>query len=109
MISKEFIKIIDDLDKKVKDYYGDNNLSFKEMIYGKTIKLQEEVWELSGEVLAHFWSQRKEKLQNKKNDELSMEFADVLLATLLLAKNLDVDINDSLTKKLELINKRLSK
>ena len=102
-------KIIEDIDQKVKDYYWDEKLTKKELIYWKALKLNEEVWELTWEVLSYFGSQRKEKLEEANNESLKWEFADVLITTLLLAKNMDIDIEEALNYKIEKINKRLSK
>jgi len=105
MITKNFLEIIGKIDGNISDYYW-GNIPEKEIILNKTIKLSEEVWELSWEVLATFWNQRKEKMKNKKKGDLGDEFADVILCTLLLAKWMNVDINLALEKKLEKIKER---
>lgn len=106
---KDLNKVISDLDALVKAYYNDESLTQKELIYWKALKLNEEVWELTWEVLSYFWSQRKEKLDESNLDSLKWEFADVLITTLLLAKNMNIDIEDAFFKKVEKIYKRLSK
>jgi NTP pyrophosphatase (non-canonical NTP hydrolase) len=72
------------------------------MILAKAVKLSEEVWELNSEVLKKLYNGRKIFLQ----EDLELEFADVIITTLLLAKSLNVDINDSLNKKLNILNER---
>jgi NTP pyrophosphatase (non-canonical NTP hydrolase) len=44
--------------------------------------------------------------KNFTQEDLDLEFADVILTTLLLAKSLNVDINTSLVKKLDIIRER---
>lgn len=50
--------------------------------------------------------QRKQKLDNHNKDNLSEEFADVIITTLLLAKAMNVDIEKALERKIEKVNKR---
>ncbi len=81
----------------------------QKMILARTIKIMEEVGELSNEVLAHASLQRKEKLENYDKENLPEEFADVILTTLILAKTMNVDIEKALTQKIEKIHKRYNK
>ena len=88
--------------KRLMGYY-----SFKEkkdIIYPMTLKLMEELGELSEAILHSHSLQRKEKL--KKSTKLGEEFVDVLLTTLLLAENFDLDIRQELKKKIKKIKKR---
>jgi len=62
--------------------------------------------ELCDEILAHNSMQRKQKLDNHNKDNLSEEFADVIITTLLLAKAMNVDIEKALERKIEKVNKR---
>ena len=105
MITKNFLQTIKKIDKKLNNFYWDG-FTKKEIILKKTVKLSEEVWELSWEVLSSFWLQRKEKLEKNCKNDLENEFADVVLTTLLLAKEMDVDINAALENKLEKIKER---
>ena len=105
MITKNFLQIIEKIDKKLQNFYWDW-FTEKEMILKKTVKLSEEVWELSWEVLSSFWLQRKEKVEKTWKENLKNEFADVILTTLLLAKTMDVDINIALERKLKKIKER---
>lgn len=108
MITKNFLEIIGKINKRLLEYFNQdsNNFSKKEIILKQTVKISEEVWELSWEVLSSFWLQRKEKLVENWKENLENEFADVILSTLLLAKTMDVDINLALEKKLEKIKER---
>ena len=73
---------------------------------GQNVKLMEEVGELSSEVLTHLSLQRKRKLENHDKENIQDEFADVIFTTLILAKVMDVDIENALKNKIEKINKR---
>lgn len=101
---EELLQFIDKEDQRLKEYYRDfNNQKIASV---RSTKLAEEVGELCGEVLAHNSLQRKEKSKRHDPEELSEEFADVIIVTLLLAKSMSVDIERSLQKKIEKVNKR---
>ena len=102
---KELLGFIDLQDKRLIDSFG-KNTSPTERTHARTIKLMEELGELCNEILAHDGDQRKDKLDKVENDGLPFEFADVLITTLLLAKSMNVDIEDALMRKIEKINKR---
>tara|TARA_B100000508_G_scaffold141049_1_gene145609 strand:+ start:4913 stop:5209 length:297 start_codon:yes stop_codon:yes gene_type:complete len=65
----------------------------------QTIKLTEEVGELCEVVLQETGGQMRSK-EDKRLD-VSSEIADVMICTFLLARRLEVDIWDSLDKKLD--------
>jgi len=69
------------------------------------VKLMEEVGELSEAVLHSMKDQRQEKLADQKN--VAHELADVIIVSLLIAKNMKVDIFKALGEKIEIINKRI--
>lgn len=106
---KNLNEIIAEIDELVRAYYNDETLTNKELVYWKTLKLNEEVGELTWEVLSYFGSQRKEKLEEANLDSLKWEFADVLITTLLLARSMNIDIEEAFNEKLEKIYKRLKK
>lgn len=78
-------------------------------IFACAIKLGEEFGELCQEVLFHSSLQRKSKLKKFKKENLSEEFADVLICTLLLAQEMNVDIEKALESKMKKIDKRYEK
>jgi len=78
-------------------------------IFAQTIKLAEEVGELSSEVLGKTWFVRKEKLAKHSDETLNDEFADVILVTLRLAKLMDIDIESALKSKMAKIKERHAK
>ncbi len=68
-------------------------------ILSRTVKLQEEVGELSNDILSILSLQRKSKLAefNKKN--MYEEFADVILSVMMLANSVNVDIERAVNDK----------
>lgn len=75
-------------------------------IFACAIKLGEEFGELCQEVLFHSALQRKSKMKKFKKENLSEEFADVLISTLLLAQEMNIDIEKALEDKIKKIDKR---
>jgi len=102
---KELLQFIATEDKRLKKYYG-NYPDQEKRILARTVKLSEELGELCDEVLSFNTMQRKDKLENHDSENLSEEFADGLITTLLLAKATDVDIVEALKRKIAKINKR---
>ena len=80
--------------------------SERERILARTVKLFEEVGELSDEILGSMGWQRQEKLDKKTKETMAEEFADVLITTLLLAKTVGVDLEPALRKKFEKLRGR---
>lgn len=77
-----------------------------ERIFSQTLKISEEVGELSSEILWTLWFVRQEKLHKYTQESLMDEFADVVLATLRLARFMDIDIALALKNKMEKIKNR---
>ncbi|MCD6583729.1 MAG: hypothetical protein J7K71_03485 [Candidatus Omnitrophica bacterium] len=102
---KELLKFIEIEDERLKKYYGGYSDQEKRIL-ARTVKLTEELGELCDEILAHNSMQRKQKLDNHNKDNLSEEFADVIMTTLLLAKAMNIDIEKALERKIEKVNKR---
>ncbi|MFA6429786.1 MAG: MazG-like family protein [Patescibacteria group bacterium] len=71
----------------------------------QTTKLAEEVGELCNEMLALNGYQRQEKLAQHNQQTLADEVADVLIATLILAKSVGVNPNTALRHKIKKIGK----
>lgn len=102
---KKFIK---KEDQRLRKYYGDYKDEEKRIL-ARTVKLTEELGELCDEVLSCNSMQRKDKLAKHEENNLSEEFADVLITTLLLAEAMEVDIGKALREKIKKINKRYKK
>jgi NTP pyrophosphatase (non-canonical NTP hydrolase) len=101
---EDFVKFIDDKDKKLIEKYGGESTA-RERILSRTVKLGEEFGELCDEVLMFNGDEREDKLDRNKGN-LSHEFVDVMIVLFLLAKSMDVDIVGAMEKKIEKINAR---
>ena len=69
----------------------------------KTVKLSEEVGELSNDILSVLSLQRKSKLEAFDKTNLYEEFADVVLGALALANTMRVDMDRAVRDKLKKI------
>lgn len=85
-------------------FYRDQDMTKR--IFAQCIKLNEEVWELSSEILWNQWFVRKEKLARYSQQTLMDEFADVIFTTIRLAKLINIDISQALENKMIKIQKR---
>ena len=81
----------------------------KEFVLGRVVKISEEFGELCDEVLASMGNQRKSKMDGRDIENLSDEFADVVITTFLLAKAMDIDVLTALSKKIEKIKAKHNK
>jgi NTP pyrophosphatase (non-canonical NTP hydrolase) len=79
----------------------------EKLILSSTVKLSEELGELCDEVLKYNSRQRKEKYVEGENN-LADEFADVILATFMLAKDMDIDLELALKNKIKKLNERFN-
>ena len=104
-MNTELQKFIEEQNKHIRSLYPHLEDTEK-YVYAQSIKLSEEVGELSEAVLDHFKTQRKSK--ENKTISLEKEIADVLITTLLVAKSLEVDTNKVLTKRIAEITARRS-
>ncbi len=100
----ELLDAVDYFDKSLQKYYSHDTP--REDMFSRAIKLNEEVGELCSEVLSFSGQQRTIKLEEASEETLNGEFADVIITTLLLAKNMNVDIKSALRNKIEKITKR---
>lgn len=69
----------------------------------KTVKLSEEVGELSNEILSVLSLQRQSKLRKFDKQNLYEEFADIIISTLILANATRVDISRAVNDKMKKI------
>ncbi|MFA5163082.1 MAG: MazG nucleotide pyrophosphohydrolase domain-containing protein [Patescibacteria group bacterium] len=99
---KEFIK---EEDKRLRERYG-NYIDDEKRILARTVKITEELGELCDEVLSFSSLQRQDKLDKHDRNNLSDEFADVIITTLLLADTMEVDIEQALEDKIKKIRLR---
>lgn len=99
----ELLSFIDWLDWHFK---SSNDIDDEKRILYRTVKVSEEVWELSDAVMSYLWNQRKEKLEGFSKDHLDEEVVDIIIATLILAKSLNVDIEQTMRKKIQKVKNR---
>jgi NTP pyrophosphatase (non-canonical NTP hydrolase) len=92
----------DHLTQLFPDLYGNHEM----LAYAAIAKLSEEMGELSEAVLKDFQRQRKTKEVEK--NAIPKELADVLVVTLLLAKQFDIDVNEALREKIMHLQQRRS-
>jgi len=71
------------------------------------VKLSEEVGELSEAVLAKDGLQRARKLGLEGSDaDIASEICDVLMVLLILAEELEIDVDEALSEKIAILKKR---
>lgn len=78
-----------------------------ERVFARTMKLMEEMGEMSNEILTKMGFQRQSKIDAFKEHHLEDELADVIGSILLLAIELDIDIKPIMQKKIAFTMDRL--
>jgi len=100
---KELLEFIKTEHQRLMKFY--NFKKRGQLKYPIALKIMEELGELCEEVLAQEKIQRVEKLQNRES-KIDEELADVLITTLLLAENMNIDVINGLKKKIKKIKNR---
>lgn len=77
------------------------------MLYRQAAKLVEEVGELHAEILGRSRVQREGKVRVFDQESIEGEFADVILATAVLAQILNVDLEAAIARKMIVVDERL--
>lgn len=75
-------------------------------VFARTMKLVEELGELADELLSSMNLQRQDKQDAFHDQKVEDEFADVLASVVLLAAELDIDIDEVMKRKIEYTKKR---
>jgi NTP pyrophosphatase (non-canonical NTP hydrolase) len=75
-------------------------------VFARTMKIVEELGELSDEILTSMNLQRDSKIAKFSRENLEDEFADVLASLILLANELDIDVETVIKKKLKFTRER---
>ena len=105
---KEITEFIDrTLDKW--RYSTADEYSYRERVFSQMLKISEEAWELSEQVLWKFGWQRIWKADKISDEKLKNEIADVILATVRLARLMDMDVEELLGNKMEILKDRFKK
>lgn len=77
-------------------------------VLARTLKMMEELGELSDEILSSMNLQRQSKVAQFDPKDLADEFADVLACVLLLGIELDIDIEAVIKEKISFTHERLA-
>lgn len=104
MITKELDDFLEEISVKLPDF--EDEVSEREHHLIRAAKLTEEVGELNSQILIKHKMARQVKNDAYKDDDLSEELADVLITAFLLAKSLNIDVNEALSKKTDKITER---
>ncbi|TSC52231.1 MAG: Uncharacterized protein LiPW41_442 [Parcubacteria group bacterium LiPW_41] len=108
MTLKELSLFIKAEDARLRTMHGNSEDTEKRLL-AHSVKLSEEVGELSEIVLSYCSLQRKEKLNKFDKEHIPGEFADVIIVCALLANAMDVDLEDAIEKKIKVIEERHKK
>ena len=94
--------------QKISDFINEHwPLKNKEQrIFARTMKLVEELGELSDEILTSMNLQRKSKIAKFSRENVEDELADVMASVVLLAIELEVDLDQVMKKKIDYTRKR---
>jgi len=79
----------------------------QQRIFARTMKIVEELGELSDEILTSMNLQRNSKIAKFSHKNVEDEFADVLGSLMLLAVELDIDVTKVIKRKIDYTHKRL--
>ncbi len=75
-------------------------------VFARTMKIVEELGELSDEILTSMNLQRDSKIAKFTQQNVEDEFADVLASLILLAIELDIDIEEVIQRKIDFTRDR---
>ena len=99
------IKEIQELNKELEPIFtGVLGGTSDEQIMGLLLKVQEELGEVTQSVLGHLGKQPN----GKTFSDAGLEMADVVLATFALAERMDINLEEKLIQKMEIIKKRFN-
>ena len=79
----------------------------KQRIFARTMKIVEELGELSDEILTSMNLQRNSKIANFSRENLEDEFADVMGSLILFGIELNIDIGQVVERKITYTRQRL--
>lgn len=105
VFTPEFLEWINDVDQRLVER-GDMNTYDERRVLARTVKLAEEVGELSEAILSYTNDQRAEKLEDFDKSQLEAEIADVIITALVIARATKTDVNAAISTKLKKIQER---
>ena len=74
----------------------------QQRIFARTMKIVEELGELADEILTSMNLQRDSKIAKFSRENVEDEFADVMASLVLLARELEIDIEQVMNRKIKL-------
>jgi NTP pyrophosphatase (non-canonical NTP hydrolase) len=80
--------------------------SANQRVFARTMKIVEELGELADEILTSMNLQRQSKMAKFTQENMEDEFADVMASLILLAIELNIDIEQVMRKKIEYTRER---
>lgn len=105
VFTEEFSREIERIDDALVAKFG-GSVQDERRLLERTVKLSEEVGELSEAVLSYLGGQRDVKLEDFKKSHLDGEIADVIITALIIARSTDTDVSAAINDKLAKIAKR---
>ncbi|MFZ5376644.1 MAG: MazG-like family protein [Patescibacteria group bacterium] len=102
------------IDELVKEYKKISNFlntrwplkDGQQRIFARTMKIVEELGELADEILTSMNLQRNSKIEKFSRENIEDEFADVLASLILLANEMDIDVEAVMKKKIKFTRER---
>lgn len=101
----EFLEWVYDVDRRLVEKH-EGSMHDDKRILSRTVKLSEEVGELSEAILSYVNDQRAEKLEKFEKSDLDAEIADVIITAMVIARATKTDVNAAIIEKLKKIEKR---
>jgi NTP pyrophosphatase (non-canonical NTP hydrolase) len=80
--------------------------SHDQRVFARTMKIVEELGELADEILTSMNLQRNSKIETFTKENIEDEFADVLASLILLANEMDLDVETIMKRKLQFTRDR---
>ena len=78
----------------------------EQRVFARTMKIMEELGELSDEILTSMNLQRDSKIAKFSQENVGEEFADVMGSLILLGIELDIDVETVMKKKIKFTRER---
>lgn len=78
----------------------------QQRVFARTMKIVEELGELADEILTSMNLQRNSKLAKFSRENIEDEFADVMASLILLANEMDIDVEEVMKRKISFTRER---
>ena len=90
----------------IQDLVAQYHKNKDQKVFARTMKIVEELGELADEILTSMNLQRKSKIAKFSRENVEDEFADVMGSLILLAIELDIDVEKVMQKKIKFTRER---